>query len=78
MLTACAFWMMKIITTMRPAAPAIRLVRMPLIRVCIRPGQAAAAGLAAAGMRRWRTAAAAWWSRPGGVVARSWRCFLRQ
>jgi len=32
--TACAFWMMKIITTVRPAAPAISAVRMPLIRVC--------------------------------------------
>src|ERR1039458_1096008 len=36
MLTACAFWMMKIITTMRPRTPAIRPVRMPLILVCAR------------------------------------------
>jgi hypothetical protein len=36
MLTACAFWMMKIITTMSPRTPAIRLVRKPLIRVCAR------------------------------------------
>ena len=33
MFTACAFWMMKIITTMRAAMAAIRPVRMPLIRV---------------------------------------------
>jgi hypothetical protein len=33
MLTAYVFWMMKIITTMRQAAAAMRLVRMPLIRV---------------------------------------------
>jgi hypothetical protein len=46
-LTACAFWMMKIITTMRPAKPAISPVRMPLIRVCIRP--ALAGGGAASG-----------------------------
>jgi hypothetical protein len=35
--TACAFWMMKIITTIKPATAAMRLVRMPLIRVCVRP-----------------------------------------
>src|SRR5271169_1138334 len=33
MFTARAFWMMKIITTIRAATPAIRPVRMPLIRV---------------------------------------------
>ena len=38
MLTACAFWMMKIITTVSPAAAAIMPVRMPLIRVCSRRG----------------------------------------
>jgi hypothetical protein len=37
MFTAWAFWMMKIITTIRAAAPAIRPVRMLLIRV--RPGR---------------------------------------
>src|SRR5258708_36398477 len=35
MFTACGFWMMKIITTIRPATPAISPVRIPLIRVCI-------------------------------------------
>src|SRR5580700_3208813 len=38
MFTACAFWMMKIITTMRARAPTIRPVRMPLILVCARRG----------------------------------------
>jgi hypothetical protein len=33
MFTACAFWMMKIITTARATTPVIRPVRMPLIRV---------------------------------------------
>src|ERR1700730_1020487 len=33
MFTARAFWMMKMITTIMIAAPAIRPVRMPLIRV---------------------------------------------
>src|SRR5258708_16564625 len=36
MFTAWAFWMMKIITTMRAATPAISPVRKPLIRVCSR------------------------------------------
>src|SRR6185437_14374996 len=37
MLTACAFWMMKISTTMRTAVPAISPVRMLLIFVRVRP-----------------------------------------
>src|SRR5580658_4734522 len=49
MLTVCAFWMMKIITTMRPRAPAIRAVRMPLILVCIRRRVGADAGGGGAG-----------------------------
>ena len=36
MSTACGFWMMKIITTVRPAMAAISPVRAPLIRVCSR------------------------------------------
>src|SRR5258708_18530341 len=36
MFTACAFWMVKIITTMRATTPAISPVRRPLIRVCSR------------------------------------------
>ena len=36
MLTACAFWMMNISTTMRTAVPAISATRMLLIFVCIR------------------------------------------
>src|SRR5580700_4728461 len=45
MLTAWMFWMMKIITTIRATAPAIRPVRMPLIRVRSgRPGGAWGAG----------------------------------
>src|SRR5258708_330348 len=49
MLTACAFWMMKIITTIRPAKAAMRLVRMPLIRVCILAVLSAGAGGGAGG-----------------------------
>src|SRR6202045_2422395 len=46
MFTARAFWMMKMITTIRIAAPAIRPVRMPLIRVRAgRRGGAWGAGL---------------------------------
>jgi hypothetical protein len=37
MLTACAFWMMKISTTMRATVPAISPVRMLLIFVRVRP-----------------------------------------
>src|SRR6202050_3056045 len=46
MLTACAFWMMKISTTMRRAMPAISAVRTPLIRVCavLRRGACGVAG----------------------------------
>src|SRR3984957_16131201 len=42
MLTACAFWMMKISTTMRATMPTISAVRTPLILVLIprRPGAA--------------------------------------
>ena len=36
MFAACAFWMMKITTTMRAATPAMSPVRIPLIRVCSR------------------------------------------
>src|SRR5258708_27410208 len=36
MFTACAFWMVKSITTMRATTPAISPVRRPLIRVCSR------------------------------------------
>ena len=43
MLTARAFWMMKISTTMRTAMPVISAVRMPLIRVCS-PRRRGAAG----------------------------------
>src|ERR1022692_3682964 len=39
--TASAFWMTKIITTMRATAAAISPVRMPLIRVRGRPGRGA-------------------------------------
>ncbi len=42
MFTACAFWMMKIITTARAATPVIRPVRIPLIRV--RAGRREGAG----------------------------------
>ena len=44
MFTACVFWMMKIITTMRTAKPAISPVRMPLIRVCMRRRRGAGGG----------------------------------
>src|SRR5438105_10946656 len=48
MLTACAFWMTKISTTVRAAVPAISPVRMPLIfvRIRLRP---AACGAGAGG-----------------------------
>ena len=36
MFTACAFWMMKIMTTASPIVPAISPVRAPLILVCAR------------------------------------------
>ena len=46
MLTACAFWMMKISTTMRTAVPAISPVRMLLIfvRIRLRAGACGAGG----------------------------------
>jgi hypothetical protein len=45
MSTARAFWMMKIINTMRPATPAISAVRKALIRVRVgRPGGACGGG----------------------------------
>src|SRR5579859_995197 len=46
MLTACAFWVMKISTTMRTAVPAISPVRMLLIfvRIRLRAGACGAGG----------------------------------
>src|SRR5580692_7622684 len=46
MLTACAFWMMKISTTMSRAVPAISAVRMLLIlvRIGLRAGASGAGG----------------------------------
>src|ERR1700730_4826679 len=49
MSTARVFWRMKIKTTARATVPAIRAVRIPLIRVCTRPRcEACAAGGVAA------------------------------
>ena len=45
MFTACGFWMRKITTTMRAAKPAISPLRIPLMRVRLRPrGDACGAG----------------------------------
>src|SRR5690349_7532713 len=44
MFTACAFWMMKISTTVRARTPTISAVRMPLIRVDSRSRLGAGAG----------------------------------
>src|ERR1700751_5805555 len=75
MLTACAFWMMKISTTMRAAVPAISPVRMLLIFVRVRPragarGAGGAEPLAEGGGRVLVV--------PGGAAGSVMGCFLRR
>src|SRR5207244_937814 len=74
--TACAFCAMKITSTIRASTPAIRAVRMPLIRVrsMARCGLAAPGG---PGAEPLADGTARGVPRPAGVrSARAWRCFL--
>ena len=75
--TACAFCAMKITSTMRASAPAIRAARMPLIRVRSRAG-AVWPPRAGTGRSRWRSGRQGACRASGGEVCAGMALFTFQ